>query len=214
MATESALEIDDIVLITDLSSNSGRSNPLPALGRIEKFLDPETKSQAVVKYHSGRVDRPISRLVRVVKADEEISKKGKTICPYALADEDIQAGWNEDSEDIHAQNEYDMDTNHQDDDQHEDLQGASQPHVQEEDDEQEVCRRPQGVQTPPLPRSQEVAQEEDGDKEKQETQDDILTVEEGPQPLPPQDSTLPQGILPNKGSQGRPQRRKRPLNKF
>ena len=136
----------------------------------------------MVKYHSGRVDRPISRLVRVVKANEKISKKGKTICPYALADEEIQAGWNEDSEDIHAQDEYGMDTNHQDDDQHEDLQGASQPHVQEEDGEQEVHRRPQGVQTPPLPRSQEVAQEKDGDKEKQETQDDILTVEEGPSP--------------------------------
>ena len=177
--TESALQIGDIVLITDLSSNSGRTNPLPALGRIEKFLDPESRSQAVVKYHSGRVDRPISRLVRVVKADEEISKKGKTICPYALADEDIQAGWNEDSEDIPAQNEYDMDRNHQDDDQHEDLQGAPQPHVQEEDGEQEVCRRPQGVQPPHLPRSQEMAQEEDGDEEKQETQEDFLTVVEG-----------------------------------
>ena len=166
MATESALQIDDIVLITDLSSNSGRSNTLPAPGRIEKILDPETKSQAVVKYHSGRVDRPISRLVRVVKADEEISKKGKTICPYALADEDIQAGWNEDSEDIPAQNEYDMDRNLRDDDQHEDLQGALQPHVQEEDGGQEVRRRPQGVQPPHLPRSQKMAKEEDGDKEK------------------------------------------------
>ena len=226
MATESALQIGDIVLITDLSSNSGRTNPLPALGRIEKFLDPESRSQAVVKYHSGRVDRPISRLVRVVKADEEISKKGKTICPYALADEDIQAGWNEDSEDIPAQNEYDMDRNHQDDGQHEDLQGAPQPHVQEEDDEQDVRRRPQGVQTPPLPippckklplgqgQNQEEAQEEDGDKEKQETQEDFLTVEERSQPLPQQDSTLPQGALPNKESQGRPQRRKRPLDKF
>ena len=226
MATESALEIDDIVLITDLSSNSGCSNPLPALGRISGFLDSKSRSQAVVRYHSGKVDRPISRLVRVVKANEEISKKGKTICPYALADEEIQAGWDEDSEDIHAQDEYGMDTNHQDDDQHEDLQGASQPHVPEEDDEHNVRRRPQGVRTPPLPippsrrlplgqgQNQEEAQEEDGDKEKQETQDDILTVEEGPQPLPPQHSTLPQGILPNKGSQGRPQRRKRPLNKF
>ena len=90
MATESALQIGDICLITD-SSNSGRSNPLPVLGRIEKFLDPESRSQAVLKFHSGKLNRPISRLVRVVKADEEISKKGKTICPYVLADEDIQA---------------------------------------------------------------------------------------------------------------------------
>ena len=107
-----------------------------------------------------------------------------------------------------AQNEYDMDRNLRDDDQHEDLQEALQPHVPEEDDEQDVGRRPQGVQTPPLPippsrklplgqgQNQEEAQEEDGDKEKQETQDDILTVEEGPQPLPPQDSTLPPGSPP------------------
>ena len=74
MATHAALQVNDKVLITDLSSNSGRSNPHPALGRIEKFLDPASRSQAVVKYHSGKVDRPVSRLVRVVKADEEISK--------------------------------------------------------------------------------------------------------------------------------------------
>ena len=180
----------------------------------------------MVRYHSGKVDRPISGLVRVVKANEEISKKGKTICPYAFADEEIQASWDEDSEDIHAQDEYGMDTDHQNDDQHENLQGASQPHVPEEDDEQDVRRRPQGVQTPPLPippsrklplgqgQNQEEAQEEDGDQVKQETQDHILTVEEGPQPQPPQDSALPQGILPNKGSQGRPKRSRRPLNKF
>ena len=65
-----------------------------------------------------------------------------------------------------------------------------------------------------LPRSQEMAQEEDGDKEKEETQEDFLTMEERSQPLPPQDSTLAQGALPNKESQGRPQRRKRPLDKF
>ena len=138
----------------------------------------------------------------------------------------IQGSWDEDIKDIHAQDEYGMDTNHLNDDQHENLQGASQPHVPEEDDEQDVRRRPQGVQTPPLPippsrrlplgqgQNQEEAQEEDGDKEKQETQDDILTVEEGPQPQPPQDSALPQGILPNEGNQDRPKRSRRPLNKF
>ena len=225
MATKSALQINDIVLITDLSSNSGRSNPLPALGKIEKFLDPVSRSQAVVRYHSGKVDRPISRLVRVVKADEEISKKGKTICPYALADEEIQAGWDEDSEDLHAQDEYGMDTNHQGDDQHEDLQGATQLCVPEEDDEQDVRRRPQGVQTPLLPippprnlllgqgQDQEEPQEEE-DKEKQETEDDILTVEEGTQPQTPQESSLPQGNLPSTENQDRPKRISRPLNKF
>jgi hypothetical protein len=115
MATESALQIGDICLITDLSSNSGRSNPLPALGRIEKFLVPESRSQAVLKYHSGKVDRPISKLVRVVKADKEISKKGKTICPYVLADEDIQANWDEEDEEV--------------EDPHEDLRDALQPLV-------------------------------------------------------------------------------------
>ena len=79
MATQSALQVNDIVLITDLASNSGRSSPHPAIGRIIDFIDPEHRSQAVVKYHAGKVDRPVSRLVRVVKADEEISKKGNCI---------------------------------------------------------------------------------------------------------------------------------------
>ena len=70
----------------------------------------------MLRYHSGKVDRPVSLLVRVVKADEEISRKGKTICPYVLADEDIQAGWNDDSEAIPAKNEYDLDRNLQDED--------------------------------------------------------------------------------------------------
>ena len=225
MATQSALQVNDKVLITDLSSNSGRSNPHPALGRIEKFLDLASRSQAVVKYHSGKVDRPVSRLVRVVKADEEISKKGKTICPYAIADEEIEAGWNEDNEDLHAQDEYGMDTNHQDDDQQEELQGAPQVRVPEEDDEQDVRRRPQGFQTPPLPippsrdlllgqgQGKEEPQEEE-DKEKQEGQDSILTVDDGPKLQPPQDTSLPQGNLPNTGNQGRPRRVRRPLNKF
>ena len=77
MATRSELQLNDVVLITDLASNSGRSSPHPAIGRLVDFIDPEHKSQAVVKYHSGKVDRPVSRLVRVVKADEQISKKGK-----------------------------------------------------------------------------------------------------------------------------------------
>ena len=59
-----------------------------------------------------------------------------------------------------------------------------------------------------------MAQEEDGEKEKKETQEDFLTVEDRSQPLPQQVSTLPQGALPNMESQGRPQRKKNPLNKF
>ena len=118
-----------------------------------------------------------------------------------------------------------MDTNHQDDDQPEELQEALQLRVPEEDDEQDVRRHLQGVQTPPLPippsrdlllgqgQGKEEPQEEE-DKEKQEVQDSILTVEDGLQFQPPQDTSLPQGNLPNTGNQGRPMRVKRPLNKF
>ena len=152
MATQSALQVNDIVLITDLALNSGRSSPHPALGRIIDFVDPEHRSQAVVKYHAGKVDRPVSRLVRVVKADEEISKKGKSNCPYAIADEEIQAGWNEEEEEnLPAPEENDMAASHQDDDQQEELQGTPQLRVPgEEDDVQDVRRHLPGVQPPPL----------------------------------------------------------------
>ena len=52
MATRSALELNDVVLITDLASNSTRGIHL-ALGRIIGFLDPDKKSQAIVKYSNG-----------------------------------------------------------------------------------------------------------------------------------------------------------------
>ena len=48
MATRSELELNDIVLIVDLASNSGRSSQHAALGRIISFLD-DAHSQAVVK---------------------------------------------------------------------------------------------------------------------------------------------------------------------
>ena len=86
--------------------------------------------------------------------------------PHRKHEHRIQEDWNEDSEAMPAQKVYDMDRNLRDDDQHEDLQGALQPHVQEEDARQEVRRHPHGVQPPHHPRSQEMAQEEDGDKEK------------------------------------------------
>ena len=88
----------------------------------------------------------------------------------------------------------------------EELHRALQPHVQEEDDGQEVRRHPHGLQPPHLKRSQEVAQEEYRDEE---TQEDSLTVEEKSDTLPLQDYPLSQGALPN-----RPQRKKNPLNKF
>ena len=95
MATRSELQLNDIVLITDLSSNSGHSSPHAALGRIISFLD-DANSQAVVKYHGGQVDRPVGKLVRIVKAGEQISEKGQGICPLSQENEEIQEAWNDD----------------------------------------------------------------------------------------------------------------------
>ena len=50
---EQAEQLDDVVLLTDLADNSGRSNPHAALGRVIGFKDPDTQSQAVVKYLQG-----------------------------------------------------------------------------------------------------------------------------------------------------------------
>ena len=201
MATESALQIGDICLITDLSSNSGRSNPLPALGRIEKFLDPESRSQAVLKYHSGKVDRPISKLVRVVKADEEISKKGKTICPYVLADEDIQANWDEEDEEV--------------EDPHEDLRDALQPPVPGTGLGQDVHGHQESVPPPGPPRAQETPEEQEEQQEEEQQQEDDRSIAPGHPAGPlPTDYSLPQALTPNLGSQSRPKRRKNPVNKF
>ena len=71
MATRSELQLDDIVLTTDLASSS-RRNSHAALGQIISFLD-NSNSQAVVLYHGGQVDRPIGKLVRIVKSGEQIS---------------------------------------------------------------------------------------------------------------------------------------------
>ena len=89
MATRSELELNDVVLVTDLASTSTRGIH-PALGRIIGFLDPERKSQAIVKYSQGQVNRPISKLVRIVKANETIPAKRKCFCPLAKADEQVQ----------------------------------------------------------------------------------------------------------------------------
>ena len=139
MATRSDLQVNDIVMITDLASNSGRTSPHAALGRIQGFLDPESRSQAIVRYHSGTVDRPVSRLVRVVKADEKISEKGKCICPLAMADEVIQQAWDE-TEDTHLPEPEGDVEDHQNGDQQEDYQSDDQQeelplHVQGEHEE-------------------------------------------------------------------------------
>ena len=82
------------MLIVDLASNSSRSSPHAALGRIISFLD-DAHSQAVVKYHAGQVDRHVSKLVRIVKAGEQISETGQEICPLFQANQEIQEAWDD-----------------------------------------------------------------------------------------------------------------------
>ena len=96
-----------------------------------------------------------------------------------LADEDIQASWNEEDEEV--------------EDRHEGLRAALQPHVPEEDAGQDVRGHQEGVPAPRLPRTQERPQE--GDEEKQEEEDKSHAA--GPLP---QDYNLPQAIAPDKQS--------------
>ena len=202
MATRSALEINDVVLITDLSNNTTRSIH-PALGRITGFLDPDSKSQAIVKYSNGRVDRPISKLVVVVRADEQIPAKGKCFCPLAETDEQVQENHEEQEVETPGPDDEDETASHKseelqeelhgtaehvpEENQHEDLQEALHPHVTEEDDEQEVHRHPPGAQPSLTPRRQKMTQEEDRDED---TQKDFLTVEQRPDTSPRQDYPL------------------------
>ena len=133
LSTCSALQEDDIVLITDLASNSSRGIH-PALGRIVGFLDPDRKSQAIVKFSNGKIARPVSRIVRVVKANEQIGHRGKCICPYAEADEQVQDDHEEQEEDLPAPDDIDMAANHQDEDTQDGLPGTADVFVLVEDD--------------------------------------------------------------------------------
>ena len=116
MATRSALEQNDVVLITDLSSNSTRGIH-PALSCIIGFLNPDKKSQAIVKYSNGQVDRPISRLVRIVKANEIIPAKGNCFCPLAEVDEQVQESHEDQEEGPLGPDDLDAAASHQDGDQ-------------------------------------------------------------------------------------------------
>ena len=113
MVTDSALQEDDIVMITDLASNSSRGIH-PALGRIVGFLDPDRKSQAIVKYSNGKVDGPVSKLVRVVKAKETIQDKVKCFCPLAEAFEQVQDDHEEQEEELPEPGDIDMAASSQD----------------------------------------------------------------------------------------------------
>ena len=124
MATRSALEVDNVVLITDLSNNTTRGIH-PALGRITGFLDPDKRSQAIVKYSNGQVDRPISKLVVVVRADEQIPAKGKCFCPLAEADEQVQESHEEQEVGPPGPDDWDAAASHQGEELQEGLPGTT-----------------------------------------------------------------------------------------
>ena len=48
-----------------------------------------------MKYHAGQVDRPVSKLVRIVKAGEQISETGQEICPLFQATQKIHEAWDD-----------------------------------------------------------------------------------------------------------------------
>ena len=79
MATQSALEVGDVVLVSDLASNSGRSNPHPALGKITSFLDEEHGQAVVTMGKRGIVNKPVGKLVRLVKKNKLIKNQGKSL---------------------------------------------------------------------------------------------------------------------------------------
>jgi hypothetical protein len=70
--------------VTDLASRSGRDHPYPRLARIVGWLDKQ-KSQAVLRYQGGTVNRPVGRLSLLVKAGKTIPTAG------LLFDSEIQA---------------------------------------------------------------------------------------------------------------------------
>ena len=146
MKTCSALELNDVVLITDLASNSTRGIH-PALGSSIGFLDPDKKSQAIVKYSNGQVNRPISKLVRIMKAYETIPAKGKCFCPLAEVDEQVQEEQEDQEEGPPGPDELDAAASLQDEDQ-------QHPHVLPSLPEGPL---PQTVEELPVDRMEEVA---------------------------------------------------------
>ena len=90
MAKTSQLEIQDVVLISDVADNSGRSNPHAALERVIGFLHPDTRSEAIVKYHQGTVNRPTGKLVRLIKKSEQVPTQGFLFDNMVITDREIQ----------------------------------------------------------------------------------------------------------------------------
>ena len=146
MATRSALKLNEEVLITYLASNSTRGIH-PALGCIIGFLDPDRKSQAILKYRNGQVNRPISKLVHIVKANETIPAKGICFCPLAEVDGQVQEEQENQEEGTPGPDELDGAASLQD-------EYKQHPHVLPSLPEEPL---PQTVKELPLDRMEEVA---------------------------------------------------------
>jgi len=77
-----------IVLISDLASRSGRDHPHARLARITGWLDKQ-KSQAILTYQGGTVNRPVGKLSLLLDADQEIPEKGLLFDPLIQADQTV-----------------------------------------------------------------------------------------------------------------------------
>jgi hypothetical protein len=190
MATRSNLEIGDVVLITDLSSNSTRSVH-PALGRITGFLDPDSKSQAIVKYSNGKVERPVSKLVVVVRASElPVNEKGKLFCPIAETDEQVQEDVEEQEKESYVYGDLEATASIPD-------EGHPDPPV--------LPLRPDDLppQSENSPPPGQVVEKEEKEKEKGDVVKDTPTVRQGPENLTGQEAPS-----------NRPRRQRKPLDKF
>ena len=91
MPQEGTWQEEDVVLIHDLSNDSGRRPPYPVLGKIEKFLT-EQRGQAWIRYGDPPryVSRPMALLTRVTGAADEIAPDGLLFDPLAIEDKRIQ----------------------------------------------------------------------------------------------------------------------------
>ena len=104
MAEQSTLELQDIVWITDFADNSGKSNPKAAQGCEVGFLDLDTRSQAIVKYHQRTVNRPTEKLVRLVKKSEQVPTEGLLFDNMVTTDREIQQDLQDQDQDGHKDN--------------------------------------------------------------------------------------------------------------
>ena len=87
MPQEGTWQEGDVVLVHDLSNDSGRRPPYSVLGRIEHFMR-EQRGQAWIRYGDPPryVSRPMALLTRVTGAANEISPDGLLFDPLAIED--------------------------------------------------------------------------------------------------------------------------------